>query len=151
MTAKEYLNQFSDLKQKIQDNEDERKQLIAQVASLSATDYSKDIVKSSPKQYASFEDIVNMIMQYDEEIMLDNAASIKLERQIKADIERLEDANERSVLRKYYIRSMSFKDIAKEMCYSYRHITRIHGKALQNFSKLYGFPKDISALSKKDK
>lgn len=143
MTAKEYLNQLYDLKQKIRDNEAERDRINAQAASLSATDYSKDVVKSSPKPYASYEDAVIKAMQYDSEIALDNAASIDLERQIKADIEKLEDANERSILRKRYILFMSWKDIAEEMCYSYRHVIRLHGQALQSFSKLYGFPKDV--------
>ena len=37
-----------------------------------------------------------------------------------------------------YIEKKTFEDIASEMKYSWRQIIRIHGRALQEFERLYG-------------
>jgi hypothetical protein len=45
-------------------------------------------------------------------------------------IDTLENGNQWKVLYKHYMERKSFRDIAEEMGYVYRHITRIHGQAL---------------------
>ena len=37
----------------------------------------------------------------------------------------------------YYVKAKSFEMIAVTMSYSYRHITRLHGYALEDFRQLY--------------
>lgn len=51
-------------------------------------------------------------------------------------IEKLEDVVEKLVLYKRYFESKSFEQIAVECNYSWRHIHRIHGKALINLNKV---------------
>lgn len=54
-------------------------------------------------------------------------------KEIRDRIERLEDENEKDVLVYRYIRGMKWEDIAVQMNIGYRHVLRMHGKALENF------------------
>ena len=45
----------------------------------------------------------------------------------------LQDETEKTVLRMYYINWMKWKEIADRLGYDVRNVTRIHGRALQNF------------------
>ena len=54
-------------------------------------------------------------------------------KEIRDRIERLEDENEKDVLVYRYIRGMKWEDIAVKMNIGYRHVLRMHGKALENF------------------
>lgn len=50
--------------------------------------------------------------------------------EIEAAIEPLEP-NERKLIRLHYIEGLTWEDVAVEMSYSWRHVHRIHGRALQ--------------------
>lgn len=52
---------------------------------------------------------------------------------IRDKIEQLQDENEKDVLNYRYICGMKWEEIAVKMGYTYRNITKIHGKALINF------------------
>lgn len=54
-------------------------------------------------------------------------------KEIRDRIECLEDENEKDVLVYRYIRGMKWEDIAVKMNIGYRHVLRMHGKALENF------------------
>lgn len=54
-------------------------------------------------------------------------------KEIRDRIEHLEDENEKDVLVYRYIRGMKWEDIAVKMNIGYRHVLRMHGKALENF------------------
>lgn len=54
-------------------------------------------------------------------------------KEIRDRIERLEDENEKDVLVYRYIKGMKWEDIAVKMNIGYRHVLRMHGKALENF------------------
>ena len=56
--------------------------------------------------------------------------------EIEADISAMEDANERTVLRNYYLCGMTWERVAEAMGYSWRQIHRIHGEALIHFEKM---------------
>lgn len=58
---------------------------------------------------------------------------IKKLKEIRDKIERVEDENEKSVLFYRYIKEMTWEEISVKMHYSYRNITKIHGRALLNF------------------
>ena len=60
----------------------------------------------------------------------------KCQTEIEADISAMEDANERTVLRNYYLCGMPWERVAGEMGYSWRQIHRIHGEALIHFEKM---------------
>ena len=59
----------------------------------------------------------------------------KCQTEIEADISAMEDANERTVLRNYYLCGMTWERVAVEMGYSWQYIHKIHGRALQNFER----------------
>lgn len=54
-------------------------------------------------------------------------------KEIRDQIERLEDENEKDVLVYRYIRGMKWKDIAVKTGYSWKQVHRFHSNALENF------------------
>ncbi len=52
---------------------------------------------------------------------------------IQTLIEQMEDEQEKLLLTYRYLRDYNFDRIAEEMGYTYRHVIRIHGRALENF------------------
>lgn len=60
----------------------------------------------------------------------------KRQTEIEANISAMKDANERTVLRNYYLCGMPWERVAGEMGYSWRQIHRIHGEALIHFEKM---------------
>ena len=59
----------------------------------------------------------------------------KRQTEIEANISAMKDANERTVLRNYYLCGMTWERVAVEMGYSWQYIHKIHGRALQNFER----------------
>ncbi len=49
-------------------------------------------------------------------------------------IDLIEDVNEQEILTRHYLLDQNWREIEEKMKYSYGHILKIHGKALQNFS-----------------
>ena len=58
---------------------------------------------------------------------------IRIRREITQRIEAMQDETEKTVLRMYYINWIKWKEIADRLGYDVRNVTRIHGRALQNF------------------
>lgn len=58
---------------------------------------------------------------------------IKTCKEISDKIERMENEDEKDVLMYRYIKLMKWEDICVKMQYSWKHIHRIHSKALNNF------------------
>lgn len=50
----------------------------------------------------------------------------------------MDDENVYNILFARYIEKKTFEVIATEMNYSFRNITRLHGRALKEFEKKYG-------------
>lgn len=61
------------------------------------------------------------------------ALQMVLYKEILQHIEQLPNKAEKEVLTRRYLIGQRWDKIAEEMGYSYRHTTKIHGKALQNF------------------
>lgn len=57
---------------------------------------------------------------------------------IIAQIDSMEDETHYDVLFLRYIEKKTFEKIAADMDYSFRNITRLHARALQEFEKRYG-------------
>lgn len=62
---------------------------------------------------------------------------IELRLRISREIESMSDETESLILRYKYIQGLSFEEIAVRLGYTYRHTTRLHGKALENFKMSY--------------
>lgn len=64
---------------------------------------------------------------------------IDLYAEIFADIERLEDETEKTVLTYRYLRRYSWEKICVEMGYQWAQMHRIHARALKNFNPTGGY------------
>lgn len=88
-----------------------------------------DKVQSSPSSDGVAkltEKIIELKAQRFEEI----SRLVEAQKSIGAVIEKVEDKDQKTLLRKRYINFHEWADIAEEMRYSERHIQRLHQKAL---------------------
>ena len=166
MTAKEYLWQIERWKQKIEwiNNSSTEKierlnqkidMLYNQAMGMKAITYDKDRVQISPQN--SLPEIIVLI----DETSKEYAKAITTER-LKADrdiaklqqkidlivsqIESLDDHRFVEVLRHRYLYGKRWEQIAIDMKYAFRHVTRLHGQALAAFTARY---KDVLSCPKK--
>lgn len=91
----------------------------------------------STKDPDKFTDPVSKIIELEQEINEDIDKLIDLKRVARKVIEQLDNEVEKMILYKRYFENKTFEQISVEMNYSWRQIHRLHGNALQNFSKVY--------------
>ena len=77
------------------------------------------------------EDALVQAMETEEEIAAEICKAAGLLREIRSAIDAVPDAVQREVLKRRYIGMQSLEKIAVEMNYSYAHVLRLHGWALQ--------------------
>lgn len=77
------------------------------------------------------EDAFVQAMETEEEIAAEISKAAGLLREIRSAIDEVPDAIQREVLKRRYIGMQSLEKIAVEMNYSYAHVLRLHGWALQ--------------------
>ncbi len=77
------------------------------------------------------EDALVQAMETEEEIAAEISKAAGLLREIRSAIDAVPDAVQREVLERRYIGMQSLEKIAVEMNYSYAHVLRLHGWALQ--------------------
>lgn len=58
---------------------------------------------------------------------------IQLRREIVKKIEAMDSETEKAILRYRYIHFLKWEEIAVKMSYTFRHVVRMHGRALKNF------------------
>ncbi|RHV91250.1 hypothetical protein DXA96_03540 [Lachnospiraceae bacterium OF09-33XD] len=58
---------------------------------------------------------------------------ITIRREITQKIEKMPNETEKMVLRYRYIHLLKWEEIAVKMCYSWKGIHKVHGRALQHF------------------
>lgn len=75
---------------------------------------------------------------------------IDLYAEIFADIERLEDETEKTVLTYRYLRRYSWEKICVEMGYQWAQVHRIHARALKNFNPTGGYYELLAKKMKDD-
>ena len=166
MTAKEYLWQIERWQQKIEriDNDcidkiDRLNQRIAtlynQATGMKAITYDKDRVQISPQN--SLPEIIVLIdeasREYTRAITMERLKAdrdiAKLQQKIDfivSQIESLDDHRFVEVLKHRYLYGKRWEQIAVDMKYAFRHVTRLHGQALAAFASRY---KDVLLCPKK--
>lgn len=82
---------------------------------------------------------VEHIWELDQEIDQKTDALIDLRRKIEEAIQSIPDETERLVIEYKYIDNKRWEQIAIDLHYTYRHITRMHGRAIQKIE----VPKDV--------
>lgn len=135
MTAKEYLQQLDTLRDEIESTNLALEKIFTEAQGIKAIVYDKDKVQVSPDNHSENfmiklaelgEDYARMQMRY------------KLERDKRiAMINSLANPIHVRILRKRYIDGKTFEEIAVALHYTYRHVTRLHGSALQEFTIKY--------------
>lgn len=137
--AKAYLNQIKALDIRIQRRQQEVEELRAAAMSIGSLNLNPDRVKKTSPDPDPLASKISKYVDMENEIndMIDEL--IDLKHLVIGQIEKLEDANCMDVLLKRYVDFKTFDQIADEMHYSRRHITNIHGKALQMFNERFSF------------
>lgn len=136
METKQYLQQIGRLDRKINNKLSEISQYRELAQSISAVE-NKEKVQTSP----DFDKIGCAIVKIDEmERKLDEMIDeyVQKKNNIIDQIDNMDDEVYYQILFSRYIEKKTFEKIATEINYSFRNTTRLHGKALQQFEKMYG-------------
>ena len=127
MTAKEFLSQAYRIDQRIDRKIEEAARLRAKLTQATA------VISDMPKG-GGVSDWTNAdikVMELENAIKAEITELCKIKRQIKEAIDAVDDKRYRDLLEMRYRDMWSWEQIAVEMSYTYRHVTRMHGKALR--------------------
>ena len=135
MTAKEYLLQLDTLRDEIESTNLALEKIFTEASGIKAIKYDKDRVQVSPSNHAE-----NFMVKLAE--LGDEYAQMQIKYKLERDkriamINGLSNPIHVRILRKRYIDGKTFEEIAVTLHYTYRHVTRLHGSALQEFSAKY--------------
>ena len=136
MDTKQYLNQISRLDRMINNKLSEISQLRELAMSVSAIT-NEERVQTTP----NFDKIGTAYCKIEEmEEKLDKLIDEFVDKKnlIISQIDKIENETYYEILFARYIEKKTFEKIADEMTYSFRNVTRLHGRALQEFEKKYG-------------
>lgn len=130
MTAKQWLNRARRLDEELAKLEDTRERIYARVTSITQS-YDSDGAQSSkdPHKFDRLAELDGLISERTDEL-------VHIKAEILAAINRLPDRRQRLVLISYYVDGKTWEQTAVDMNYSYMHVTRIHGYALQEIEKM---------------
>ena len=137
METKQYLMQISKLDKLI-------KNKLCEISQLKELSISVSAIKSGDKiqKTPDFDKIGNFYCKIE---FLENNLNALIDEyvdkkeKIISQIDSMEDEIYYEVLFERYIQKKTFERIAADMNYSFRNITRVHGKALKAFEKKYGY------------
>lgn len=135
MTAKEYLLQLDTLRDEIESTNLALEKIFTEASGIKAITYDKDRVQVSPSNHAE-NFMVKLAELGDEYAQMQMKYKLERDKRI-AMINGLSNPIHVRILRKRYIDGKTFEEIAVALHYTYRHVTRLHGSALQEFSAKY--------------
>ena len=135
MTAKEYLQQLDTLRDEIESTNLALEKIFTEASGIKAITYDKDRVQVSPSNHAE-NFMVKLAELGDEYAQMQMKYKLEHDKRI-AMINGLSNPIHVRILRKRYIDGKTFEEIAVALHYTYRHVTRLHGSALQEFSAKY--------------
>ena len=136
MSTKEYLSQVSRLNRMIQNK-------ISEISQLQELEYSVSDIRGvertrtetgegrSVASYAKIEEMEYKLGQAIDEY-------VRKKELIVSQIDSMENEISYDILFARYIEKKTLEKIAESLNYSFRQITRLHGKALREFEKKYG-------------
>ena len=136
MDTKTYLQQISRLDRMINNKLSEISQLRELAMSVSAVK-NEERVQNTPNfdkigtAYCKIEEMEEKLYKLIDEY-------VDKKNLIISQIDGIENETYYEILFARYIEKKTFEKIADEMTYSFRNITRLHGRALQEFEKKYG-------------
>ena len=136
MDTKTYLQQISRLDRMINNKLSEISQLRELAMSVSAVKNEERVQNTQ-----NFDKIGTAYCKIEEmEEKLDKLIDEYVDKKnlIISQIDGIENETYYEILFARYIEKKTFEKIADEMTYSFRNVTRLHGRALQEFEKKYG-------------
>lgn len=135
MTAKEYLRQTLKIDKEINILLQTIEKLEAEAEKTTTVLNPKKVEGQGSFNLHSREDTMVKLIDFKNKVNRKIDKLVDLKNEIFERIEQVESADYRNLLILRYINLNSFEEIAVTMCYSYRHVTRMHGWALQEFGK----------------
>lgn len=136
MTAKEYLRQIWNIDREIEIKRQHLQKLQAEVGIKAMPDPNENVGHSgSPSDPVS--DTAVKIAALEEQIQRKLNRMADLQLRISAQIDGMESRTFRNVLTCRYILMQNWDQVAESCGYSVQHVHRVHGKALQEFTRLY--------------
>lgn len=136
MDTKTYLGQISKLDFIIKNKVEEINQLRDMACSISVS--LKEVNVQSSGEPDKMGSIVSKIVDAEVELAESIEHSFQKKREITQQIEMITNTNQYRVLYNRYVLCKNWKTITSEMECSFRGAMSIHGRALQEFEKLFG-------------
>lgn len=133
--AKAYLQKVELLDNLINSKIEEINRLKALSMKITAN-IKPDVVSNGNNNTDKLGDAVAIIVDLEAEINEAIDELVKQKREVSSVIEKVLDPNHAKLLCKRYLLYEPWEQIATEMGFTYRHITRMHGEALQTVRKL---------------
>ena len=134
MDAKAYLSQVRKYDRLI-NNKLETIASLRSLATSISVELKSDVVQSSGTK-DKMANTIDRIVDLEREIDADIDQLVNLKREIMSVIDKVEDHILIDILYKRYFRYEKWEEIAIEMNYSYRQVTRLHGQALQEVRRI---------------
>lgn len=137
MTAKEYLRNISVLDEKIKANLKHIDDLRARATSIgSSSNLEAERVQGGSSNPDKVGNLVCKIDEYEREVNEIIDAYVDAKEEAMSMIDKLDNGLYIEILTMRYFEEKSFEEIAVTLEKSYRHTTRLHGYALQEFQKI---------------
>jgi len=132
MTAKEYLKEVYKRRRLMESTQQHLEELRAQAEGVGAIRYDKDRVQISPSDHMS--EVMTVLIEQEELYAKQILAYHKAVYTRTKMIERMPDSRYAVLLTLRYIDCLRFEEIAVRMAYSWKHVLRLHGEALDAFA-----------------
>ena len=127
MTSKTYLSQVKKCDRMIENKLSEVQSLREMILSVTST-LKQDVVQSNGSQ-DKLGDTIAKIIDLENEINADIDRFVDLKREVMGVVDQL-DSPFSDILYKRYFQYKKWEEIAVELNYSFRQVTRLHGQAL---------------------
>lgn len=129
MTKKEYLKKGYRINLEIETKKEVLEELKSNLDGLQAIKLAEKVQGGPIKDDSGIVNKMNKIIEMEKDLNELCNFQIKLSQ----TIDKMENTNERAVLRLRYILNQTWEEIAEKMGYTLRQIHRIHGNAIKNF------------------
>lgn len=127
---KRYLNGYRDCIRR-------ERQLQEQIDELRSQQMFPSVNHDGMPQGNAHSDLSGYVARLDaliSQLEQEQAMAVQQYKEIHDRIHKMQDGAEKEVLIRRYLMGKAWEQIAVEMNYTYRHVTRLHGTALQSFS-----------------
>ena len=132
--VRNYLWRVRDAERELKLLEQEYEQAKSDILHLKAIQYDAD--KVSGGKIGDLSDAIAALEGYAERVNAKWDELIALRTEAEELIEQIADGRYREVLKRRYLRGQTLERIAVDLCFDYRWVKRLHGRAIVEFQKL---------------